>query len=335
MMDHRTVITNKILMTLVKNDVEQTIIDEVRIQLEAELSKCEVYPRCTELATLDLSPFEYLKQFLDVKQIEGKSDGTIERYKYEISQLLFYFHKPLAEYTTNDLRAYLDYRKRNGKMKGTLSNSTLDGMRACYSAFFTWLTAEKIIEFNPCLALHKIKYLRSVKTSYSQIDLQRLRESCKTIRDTAMVDWLASTGCRVSEVATTRLSMINWHERSCVVIGKGNKERKVYFDDITAMHLQIYLNTRTDVVDSLFVGRGGKPLTTSGIQRAITRIGNRASVTKTHCHRFRHTLASNLATKMPIVEVAKILGHSNISTTQVYCHTNQESIMADYRRVMS
>lgn len=335
MMDHRTTITNRILITLVKNDVEQTIIDEVRIQLEAELSKCEVYPRCTELATVDMSPFEYLKQFLDVKQIEGKSDGTIERYKYELSQLLLYFHKPLSEYTTNDLREYLDYRKRNGKLKKVLSNRTLDGMRAIYSAFFTWLTAENIIESNPCLALHKIKYLKAVKTAYSQIDLQRLRESCKTIRDTAMIDWFASTGCRVSEVATTRLSMIDWNTRSCIVIGKGNKERTVYFDDITAMHVQMYLNTRTDVVDALFIGRNGDPMTTSGIQQAIKRIGNSANVSSTHCHRFRHTLATNLSDKMPIVDVAQILGHSNISTTQVYCHTNQETIMSNYRRIMA
>jgi site-specific recombinase XerD len=335
MMDHRTVITNKILINLVKHHVDQTIIDETRNLLEIELSKCEVYPRCTELATIDLSPFEYLKQFLDVKQIEGKSDGTIERYKYEISQLLFYFHKPLTEYTTNDLRNYLDYRKRNGKMKKVLSNRTLDGMRAIYSAFFAWLTSENIIKSNPCLALHKIKYLKAVKTSFSQIDLQRLRESCKTIRDTAMVDWLISTGCRVSEVANTKLSMIDWNTRSCIVIGKGNKERTVYFDDITAMHLQMYLNTMEDSVDALFIGRNGDPLTKSGIQQAIKKIGNSANVASTHCHRFRHTLATSLSDKMPIVDVAQILGHSNISTTQVYCHANQDTIMSNYRRIMA
>lgn len=335
MMDHRTVITNKILMTLIKHDVNQTIIDKIRNQLESELSKCEVYPRCTDLVTVDMAPLEYLNQFLNVKMIEGKSDGTIERYKYEISQLLFYYHKPLTEYTTNDLRNYLDHRKHNGKLKKVLSNRTLDGMRSCYSSFFAWLTSERIIESNPCLALHKIKYLKSVRTSFSQVDLQKLREACVTIRDTAMIDWLISTGCRVAEVANTKLSLINWHERSCIVIGKGGKERTVYFNDITAMHVQMYLNTRSDVVDALFIGRNGDPLSKRGIQNAIKKIGEAACVPKTHCHRFRHTLASNLSSKMPILEVSKILGHSSISTTQIYCHANQEAIQSDYRRIMA
>lgn len=334
MRDKRASITQKIMMSLVKNNVSQNIIDETRTLLEVELAKCEVYDRCTDLAVVDLGPLKYLSDFLDTKKIEGKSDGTITRYRYEISKLLFYFHKPLKDYTTDDLRVYLDYRKHNGKYRKVLSNRTLDGMRKCYSSFFKWLTAERIIDWNPCLALHQIKYKKTVRKIYSSVEMQKLREACNTLRDTAMVDWFASTGCRVGEVESAKLSQIDWNERSIIVTGKGDKERKVYFNAVTAMHMEQYLVTRSDQTDSLFVGRGGKPLTIGGIQQAVKKIGRKAGVVKTHCHRFRHTLASFLATKMPVAELATILGHNSIETTQIYVHTDPTSVMANYRMAM-
>lgn len=333
MRDQRAVIVDQTLMILVKRGVDQETIDEVKTRLEVELAKCEVYKRCTDLATVDRSPFEYLKEFLDVKRIEGKSEKTIERYKYEASRILFYCRKPLNEITTNDLRVYLDWRKRNGSKE--LSNRTIDNTRKAISPFFAWLTAERIIPYNPCLALHQIKYRKTVRTAYSQVEMQKLREACKSSRDTAMIDWLETTGCRVGEVETARLSDIDWNELSCIVAGKGDKERKVYFNTVTAMHLKKYLSERTDMVDALFVNRSGKPLTIGGIQQAIARIGKRAGVVKTHCHRFRHTLATNLSTKMPIIEVAEILGHEDISTTQIYCHADPTAVMADYKKAMA
>ena len=333
MQDQRSIITSKICMTLIQHGADQELIDAVRNQLEVELSKYEVQERCTAVAVVDNTPYQYLQQFLNIKRIEGKSDKTIARYKYEIERLLWYCHKPLDEMTADDIRTYLDYKKRSGKKE--LSNRTLDNMRSVFSPFFVWLTAERIIPYNPCLAVHQIKYRKTVRIAYSQTDLQRLREACKTIRDTAMIDWLSSTGCRIEEVASTQLSMIDWNARSCIIVGKGNKERTVYFDSITAMHLQIYLNTRNDVTDALFVNRSGAPLTKGGIHQAVKRIGKRAGLTKVHCHRFRHTLASNLATKMPITEVADILGHDDISTTQVYVHSDPASTAADYRRAMA
>jgi site-specific recombinase XerD len=333
MQDQRSIITQKICMTLIQHDADQELIDAVRSQLEIELAKCEVYERCTSVTVVDNSPYQYLQQYLNMKRIEGKSAKTVERYKYEINRLLWFCNKPLNEITANDIRLYLDHKKYSGKKE--LSNRTLNNMRQVFSPFFAWLAYEDIIPKNPCIAVHQIKYRKSVRTMYSPTDLQKLREACNCIRDTAMIDWLSSTGCRVEEVATTQLSMINWNERSCIVIGKGNKERKVFFDAVTAMHVQMYLNTRKDVVDALFIGRGGKPLTKAGIQRAVKRIGERAGVMKVYCHRFRHTLASNLATKMPVAEVAAILGHDSIATTQVYVHSDPAAIAADYRRVMA
>lgn len=333
MRDQRSIITQQVLMILVKSNVEQDVIDKVKTKLEVELAKCEVYERCTDLVPIDTTPMQYLEQYLDVKRIEGKSQKTVDRYRYEIGKLLTDLNKPLDEITTSDLRAYLDFRKNNGTRK-PLSNRTVDNMRQVYSPFFAWLTAERIIPYNPSLAVHKIKYLETVRTAYSKADLQKLREACDNIRDLSLIDWLAATGCRVDEVANTRVSMINWRDLSCIVVGKGNKERLVYFDEVTALHLNQYLTKRKDMVDALFVNRSGQPITKSGLQQIVNRIGQRAGVAKTHCHRFRHTLATNLSTRMPVVEVAEILGHDDIRTTQVYCHNDQSSVMSDYRRAI-
>ena len=208
-------------------------------------------------------------------------------------------------------------------------------MRKYYSSFFKWLTAERIIEWNPCLALHQIKYKKTVRKVYSSVEMQKLREGCSSIRDTAMVDWFATTGCRVGEVSTSRIDNIDWNDRSIIVTGKGDKERRVYFDEITAMHLQQYLANRKDFSPALFVGKGGKPLSIGGIQQAVKRIGDRAGVSKTHCHRFRHTLATYLAAKMSVAEVATILGHENLSTTNTYVHTDPTSVKANYKMAMA
>lgn len=333
MRDQRLLITDSVLMILVKHEVNQEVINEVRTRLEVELAKYEVYKRCTNIIPIDPTPFDYLRQFLEVKCIEGKSQGTIKRYYYEIGKLLRDCRKPLKEITTNDLRLYLDYRKKNGKRE--LSNRTLENMRNCYSTFFKWLTEEHIIEWNPCSSLHQIKYRKMVRKTYSQVEIQKLREACKDIRDITMIDWFLSTGCRVSEVETSKLSDIDWDEKSIIVTGKGNKDRKVYFDSVTAMHMKKYLATRNDCCDSIFVTSLGKPLTKSGIQQAIKRIGDRAGVTKTYCHRFRHTLATRLVSSMPVTDVATILGHDNINTTQIYCYSDPLKVMANYKREMA
>ena len=331
MRDQRSVIVEKTCIILVQRGVPQDIIDEVKMRLEIELAKCEVYERTTQLTVVDVPPLAILEHFLEVKYIEGKSENTVKRYSYELTKMLNDIAKPVHEITTNDMRLYLDYRKTHVNRK-PLCNRTIENMRKIYYLFFAWLAEERIIEYNPMMPIHQIRYKKNVRKVYSQVDLQKLREACKTVRDIAMVDWLASTGCRIGEVAGTMLSMIDWDEMSCIVTGKGNRERKVFFDSVTAMHLKQYLNTRTDVIDALFINRNGKPITKSGIHNSIKRIGERAGVPMAHCHRFRHTLASNLVTKMPVTEVAEILGHDSITTTQTYCHNDASSVKADYRR---
>lgn len=334
-MDKRDLITQKVLMVLVKNNVEQEIIDETRAILEVELDKCEVYERCTDIVTVDTTPIWYLKQFLDIKRIEGKTDKTIKRYKYEIEKLLLDLKKPLKDISTSDIRVYIDNRKLGKGTGRQLSNRTLHGMISCYSSFFKWLVVENVITSNPCTAVGSIKYKKKVRKIFSTTELQRMREACDSLRDIALIDWFISTGCRVGEVSGAKLSDIDWNTKSILVIGKGNKERTVYFDDVTSMHLQKYILSRKDSCDRVFVNRSGNPLTVGGVQQIVKRIGRRAGIDDAHCHRFRHTFATYLVSKIPITDVAEIMGHESISTTQGYVSSDNDSVMTNYRRVMN
>lgn len=334
MRDVRSTITQNVLMSLYRHDVGQDALDEAQAVLETQLDKYDLSPRCTELAVLDDSAFAVLTDYLNCKRIEGRSEKTLIRYRYELEKMLMYFRKPLTEYTTADIRGYLDYREKNGVYRQRISKTTLDGMRRIYSSFFAWITAERIIEWNPCLAVKPIKHKKTVRKPYTSIEIQKIREACKTSRDTAMIDWFLSTGCRIAEVANARLTDIDWQTKTCVVTGKGNKEREVYFTDVVAMHLTEYISQRTGMCSALFQTSRGNPLTIAGIRAAIKRIGERAGVLKVIPHRFRHTFASILCTKMPLVEVSFLMGHEDVSTTQVYCHIDPATIKANYNSVM-
>lgn len=335
MRDGRSVISQNVLLCLLKSGVSQDVIEEAQNVLERMLDKYEVLPRCTEISVVDDSALKHLKDFIICKRIEGRSEQTLKRYWYELEKMVQYFRKPLSDYTTQDIRDYLEHRKRNATYRAELSKTTLDGMRRIYSSFFAWLTAERIIDWNPSLAVRPIKHKKAVRQPYSDIEIQRIKEACRSKRDVAMVDWFLTTGCRVGELETVLVSDINWQEKSCVVTGKGNKERIVYFTDVAAMHLSAYIEDRKHSSDALFIGRSGKPMRIASIRAAVQRIGRRAGVLKVFPHRFRHTFATRMCAKMPVTEVAALMGHDNISTTQIYCHTNPVSIAANYRYAMT
>ena len=335
MRDARSTITQQVLLSLLKNEVSHEAISDVQDVLISQLDKYEVIPRCTEVAVVDDSALKHLKDFIICKQIEGRSDQTLKRYYYELEKFLTYFRKPLSDYTTQDIRDYLEYRKRHAVYRRELSKTTLDGMRRIYSSFFAWVTAERIVDWNPSLAVRPIKHKKAVRQPYSAIEVQRIKEACRTKRDVALIDWLLTTGCRVGELGSVSIGAINWQEKSCVVTGKGDRERVVYFTDVTAMHLSDYITSRTVRSDALFLGRAGRPMKVSSIRAAVRRIGERAGVSKVMPHRFRHTFASYMCTKIPVVEVATLLGHEDISTTQIYCHNDPVSVAANYRRAMA
>ncbi len=326
-MDIRTDIVQRVMDTI-RGRVDADAADLVQDVLVMQLNRYEVMERCTEVAVRDDSAEGQLKKFLATKRVEGMADSTLRRYAEINRALLNYLGKPLEEITTYDLRFYLSVRRQIGKV----SNRSLDGMRRCYSSFFGWLSAEGVISHNPCAALAQIKCRKTVKKPYSAADMEKIRKACSNIRDLALVDFLYATGCRVSEVSRLEISDVDFERMECVVLGKGNKERKVYLTEVAAMHLQEYLNTRTDSCEALFAGRG-KRLGKNGIEAIVKNLGKRAGVENVHPHRYRRTLATNLLDRgMNIQDVAAILGHADLKTTQIYCYISQANVKTAYRK---
>lgn len=327
-MDIRASIIDNITMEL-RSIVSMETLNFVTDRLTIELQKYEVTERCTDVAVVDNSPFAALNHFIATKRIEGIAETTLKRYKDENWKLLSFLRKPLEEITTYDLRFYLSV-KRQGN---TLSNRTLDGMRRCYSTFFAWLTAEGLISKNPCLALAQIKYRKQVKKPFSAVELEKIREVCTKKRDLALVDFLYSTGCRVSEVSNLTISDVDFEKQELIVVGKGNKERTVYLTDVAAMRLKEYLESRTDYSDALFLGKGNRPFQKNGIEAMLKRLGEAAGVENVHPHRFRRTLATNLLDRgMNIQDVAEVLGHADLKTTQIYCYISKQNVKASYSK---
>ena len=258
----------------------------------------------------------------------------MHRYAEENRKLIQFLRKPLYEVTTYDIRFYLSYRREEPEAK--VSNRTLDGMRRCYSSFFSWLSAEGLIGRNPCAAIKQIKYRKEVKKPYSAAEMEKLRMACENKRDLALLDFLYCTGCRVSEVARLDIGDIDFENLECKVLGKGNKERTVYLSEVAAMNLGNYLSSRKDGNEALFTGKGTERLGKNGIEVLLKKIGKKAGVVNVHPHRYRRTLATNLLDRgMNIQDVAVILGHADLKTTQIYCYISQKNVKNAYNKYAS
>lgn len=321
-MDIREQIIRNVMEKL-KDKATQEVQDVIQDALIMELNEYEVQKRCTEVDVLDDTPEKILRKYIATKKIEGIADSTLRRYGDQNLKLLRFLNKPLEKITAYDIRFYLSYKREKGKV----SNSTLDGMRRCYSSFFGWLTAEGIIQRNPCAVVAQIKFRKQVKLPYSAVDLEKMRKSCMSLRDLALVDFLYSTGCRVSEVARMDVTDVDFERLECKVLGKGNKERIVYLTPVAAMNLKEYLDNRIDDGKHLFEGWKGRRISKSGIETLIRKIGKISGVEKAHPHRFRRTLATNLMDRgMNIQDVAMILGHADLKTTQIYCYVDRNNV---------
>ena len=274
---------------------------------------------------------EYLKMFLAAKQIEGCSDRTIQYYDVTIAKMLSKMTIPIRKITTEDMRAYLsDYQKIND-----CSKVTVDNVRRNISSFFSWLEEENYILKSPMRRIHKIKTNQQVKEIVSDEDIERLRDSCFNPRDLAIIDLLYSTGIRVGELVNLNISDVNFETRECIVLGKGGKERKVYFDAKAKLHLQNYLNKRNDNNPALFVTLDcpHDRVKISGIEIRVRQLGRNLNLNKIHPHKFRRTMATRAIDKgMPIEQVQKLLGHSQIDTTMQYAMVNQNNVKASHRR---
>lgn len=284
--------------------------------------------------TIPVSNEEYMDMFLTAKRIEGCSERTIAYYGMTISGLLAYTDMPLRCMTTELLREYLQaYQQRN-----SCSKVTVDNVRRNLSSFFSWLEEEDYILKSPVRRIHKIRTKKPVKEVISDENMELLRDNCKEIRDLAMIDLLYSTGMRVGELVRLNIDDLNLEERECVVYGKGDKERKVYFDARTKLHLQDYIASRRDSNPALFVSLDAPydRLQISGVEIRLRTLGRRLHLNKIHPHKFRRTMATRAIDKgMPIEQVQKLLGHQQIDTTMQYAMVNQNNVKASHRKYIA
>lgn len=274
---------------------------------------------------------DYLPLFIAAKRVEGCSEKSLRYYESTIRNMLEGIDKQERLITTEDLRCYLDTYQR----RGTVSKVTLDNVRRILSTFFSWLEDEDYIIKSPVRRIHKVKTGKTVKETYSDESLELMRDHCDNLRDLALIDLLASTGIRVGELVKLNRTDVDFENRECVVFGKGNKQRKVYFDARTKIHLQKYLAERTDDHDALFVSllKPNSRLQISGVEIRLRKIGRELSMHKVHPHKFRRTLATMAIDKgMPIEQVQHLLGHQSIDTTLQYAMVNQANVKTSCKR---
>ena len=320
---------------LIKNEILNRMLPILNNSQEKELDSVldEVLSKYIlgETNRDQFSNQEFMQKFLEAKRIEGCSEKTLIYYHNTINRMFETIEKELMQITTEDLRAYLtEYQSVNN-----LSRVTIDNVRRILSSFFSWLEDEEYLIKSPIRRIHRVKTVNNIKETYSDEELEKMRDSCKEKRDLALIDMLASTGMRVGELVLLNQADINFNERECKVLGKGNKERIVYFDARTKIHLQEYLKSRNDKSSALFVSLKAPHtrLTISGVEARIRKIGKDLRIGKVHPHKFRRTLATKAIDKgMPIEQLQQLLGHKRIDTTLQYAMVKQSNVKLAHKK---
>ncbi|MCU6728950.1 Tyrosine recombinase XerC [uncultured Ruminococcus sp.] len=304
---------------------------QLRKVLEHTLWNVEINEKTETDCSAEMNNRELLSAFVNAKRIEGCSEKTLKYYQSTINKMLSDTDKHITHITTDDLREYLaEYQRANSCSKGNIDN-----IRRILSSFFAWLEDEDYILKSPVRRIHKIKSAKTVKETYTDEALERMRDNCENLRDLAIIDMLASTGMRVGELVGLNIADVDFENRECVVFGKGSKERPVYFDARTKIHLRNYLETRTDENPALFVSllKPNERLKISGVEIRLRNLGRMLGITKVHPHKFRRTLATRAIDKgMPIEQVQKLLGHSKIDTTMQYAMVDQNNVKISHRK---
>lgn len=274
---------------------------------------------------------ELINTFIAAKRIEGCSEKTLRYYQSTIDTMILRIGKSVRRILTEDLRSYLtEYQNENQS-----SRVTIDNIRRILSSFFSWLEEEDYILKSPVRRIHKVKTASNIKETYSDESLELMRDNCSEKRDLAMIDMLASTGMRVGEMVLLNREDIDFNERECIVFGKGDKERVVYFDARTKIHLQDYLKSRIDDNPALFVTLKSpyNRMNIGGIEVRLRQLGKQLGLQKVHPHKFRRTLATMAIDKgMPIEQLQRLLGHKKIDTTLQYAMVKQSNVKIAHRK---
>ena len=291
-----------------------------------------------ELILYDARNMKILQEFIKTKLVEGKSERTLNMYRYHIKNMLDHIDKYVGNINTRDIRAYLMYYKEVRQIK----NSTLQNILSAIASFFNWLEEEDYILKSPTRRIKKIKVEKTVKKPFSEEDLLKIKEAAmKTrngLRDIALVEFLNTTGCRVSEVAAINIEDINWSEKTCIVFGKGSKYREVFLNEAAIFYLKRYLSICKEprISGPLFLSKSGKRIRKDDIERNLRNIATACGVANVHPHRFRRTLACRLMNRgVPIQEIMVILGHSNINTTMIYCNVSNDNVKMSHKKFAS
>ena len=321
-------------------EAKATLLNEMERALAAEVTAAE-RDRIMAILTEALDGYDLtivqqdgirqddlLDAYLSALAIEGRSAKTIERYRYLIGRMMAAVRTPTRKITVYHLRKYLSDEKARG-----ISDRTLESTRQVFSAYFNWLQRERLIDQNPTANLGAIRFAKKEKDVYSDVDLERMKFGCKSLRDRAVVAFLRATGCRISEMCGLDRDDVDLQSLECKVLGKGNKERTVFLDQVAAAVLEAYLATRTDDYPALFVGKGTDRMRPGGSRKMLVDLGASSHVTHVHPHKFRRTKATNLIRHgMPIQEVAAILGHDKLDTTMQYVVLDKSDIKNSYRK---
>lgn len=317
------------------NYLDNSQLDALHTVLCRCLDKVEI--KVIEDTNIHISEFtniELINKFIAAKEIEGCSERTTKYYYATLIKMDSMITKNVTHLTTDDLRMYLtEYQKINN-----CSKASIDNIRRNLSSFFSWLEEENYILKSPMKRIHKIKTDKVIKETYSDETLELLRDNCNNLRDLAIIDLLSSTGMRVGELVRLNINDIDFENRECVVFGKGNKERPVYFDARTKIHLRNYINSRNDDNTALFVSLDAPHdrLNISGVEIRLRQLGRKLGINKVHPHKFRRTVATKAIDKgMPIEQVQSLLGHSQIDTTMHYAMVNQNNVKESHRKFVA
>lgn len=306
-------------------------MEQLQVILQTELSNCQITESEQQTAIPLQSDAQLIGSFLSAKRIEGCSEKSLKYYQKTIQTMLEKIHKEIRKITTDDLRLYLtDYQMENNSSK-----VTIDNIRRILSSFFSWLEDEGYIFKSPIRRIHKVKTDKIIKETYTDEELEKLRDNCVEERDLAIIDMLASTGMRIGEMVLLNRKDVNFQERECIVFGKGSKERIVYFDARTKLHLKNYLDSRKDDNEALFVSlkKPAKRVTIGGIESRLRKMGNELEIHKVHPHKFRRTLATMAIDKgMPIEQLQELLGHQRIDTTLQYAMVKQSNVKLAHKK---